>query len=139
MKMKYIFVILLLIPFFSIAQKMEQTDFIGKWSGEDNGEIGFITFAEDGFAFIEIGGQLMGGEQFTIKGEKASLSYQINTEVEPITVDFILKNLVTNEERTLYCIAKYLEPNSMQFAINFVDLRPEDFTDRNSIVLTKVE
>lgn len=129
----------MLIPIFSFAQKMEQKDFIGKWSGQDKGDIGFITFVEDGFAFIEIGGQVMGGEKFTTKGEEASLTYHINTEENPITVDFVLTNLVSKKERRLYCIAKYLGPNSMLFAMNFVDLRPEDFTDKNSIILTKVE
>ncbi|WP_310991636.1 hypothetical protein [Aequorivita marina] len=94
---------------------------------------------KDGFAFIEIGGQVIGGEKFITKGEDVSLTYHINTEEDPITVDFVLTNLVSKKERRLYCIAKYLGPNSMQFAMNFVDLRPEDFTDKNSIILTKVE
>jgi hypothetical protein len=136
--MKYI-LLLLLVPLFSVAQKTNTEDFLGKWAGKDKGEIGYITFDEQNIAFIEIDGQLMGGKEFLLKEEKFSLTYKINTEAKPITVDFILTNLASDEQRTLFCIAEFKDPNTMQFAINFADLRPEDFTEKNSIILTRVD
>ena len=50
-----------------------QTDFHGKWIGEDAGEIGYIIFDNEGYAAFEIQGELFGGKEFVIKGEKGTI------------------------------------------------------------------
>ncbi len=141
--MKYVLVVLMLLPLFSFAQKIDQNYFIGKWVAEAKGEgkieVGFITFTEDGFAFMELDGQILGGKEFiTLKEEKASLTYEVNTDAEPIKIDFILTVLSTQEQRSLSCIAKPIDDNTMWFTVNSEEIEITDFTDKNSIVLTRV-
>ena len=129
----------MLTPLFSIAQKIEEKDFIGKWTGTEKGEVGSIIFETDGYALIEINGQVFGGKEFLINDGKASMTFDIDTLQNPMTLDFISTNLATNEQRKLLCITEFIDSKQIRFASDFTDIRPKMFTEKNSIILTKVE
>ena len=137
--MTKILITLLTISLFSFTLAKESNDFVGKWSGEDQGEIGFIIFDKDGFASFEIDGEIFGGKNFLLEGEKAEMSYEINNAVDPIQLDFILTKIDSGDQIEVLCIAKFEDKDNMQFAINFENERPKNFDSDNSIKLKRVK
>lgn len=137
--MKKILLLLLIIPITSFNSSYQTTDFVGKWVGEENGEIGFIVFTKEGYASFEIDGKILGGKEFTINGEKGQMIYKVNSETNPIEIDFTLTKLQTGEQKQLLCIARLINKNSMEFAISFDSDRPSNFNENNSIILKRVE
>lgn len=137
--MKQILILLLTIPFISLGQDLTTNDFTGKWTGTEKDEVGSIIFDTDGYVLIEINGQVFGGKEFLINDGKASMTYEIDTQKNPMTLDFISTNLSTNEQRKLLCIAEFIDSKQIRFASDFTDIRPKEFTEKNAIILTKVE
>ncbi|TJY33939.1 hypothetical protein [Pontimicrobium aquaticum] len=136
--MKKLILLLLIIPLTSFNYN-QATDFVGRWTGEDKNEIGFITFDKEGYASFEFEGKIFGGKEFVINGEKGKMVYVINKKVTPIQVDFVVKKLETGEERKILCIAKFEDENNMQFAMTFDSVCPTEFNSENSITLKRVE
>ncbi|NMH86543.1 hypothetical protein [Flavivirga algicola] len=135
--MKKILILLLAIPLLSLTTKNDTSRFIGKWKGEDNGDIGYIIFDKEGYATFEIQGKTFGGKEFVLKEEKGSLTYKIDDSKDPIQVDFIITKLATGEEKRLLCIANFLDTDTMEFAINYKNNRPTEFDTENSIILKR--
>ena len=135
--MKKIVLLLLATVLMSATTKNAKPNFIGKWTGDDNKEVGYITFDKEGYASFEMQGQVLGGKEFDINGKKGKMTYVINTKTNPIQVDFIITNLDTGEEKRMLCIAEFIDKNTMNFALNFENIRPKDFLSKNAIVLTR--
>ena len=135
--MKYVFTFLI-IPLFLLNSTSQKEDFIGKWKGEDQGEIGFISFDTEGYAAFEIEGQLMGGKEFYMNGQKGKMTYTINTKTSPIEVDFILTKVITSESKKILGIAEFLDKDTMNFNMSFDATRPSEFGE-NAITLKRVK
>ena len=135
--MKYVFTFLI-IPLFLLNSTSQKEDFIGKWIGEDQGEIGFISFDTEGYAAFEIEGQLMGGKEFYMNGQKGKMTYTINTKTSPIEVDFILTKVITSESKKILGIAEFLDKDTMNFNMSFDATRPSEFGE-NAIMLKRVK
>ncbi len=136
--MKKILILLLAIPFLALTTNNSITNqFIGKWAGEDKGDIGYINFDKDGYASFEIKGQVVGGKEFVMDGKKGKITYKIDESTNPIHVDFVLTKLESGEQKRLLCIARFKNENEMMFAINFGDTRPTEFNSENSITLKR--
>lgn len=135
--MKYVFTFLI-IPLFLLNSTSQKEDFIGKWIGEDQGEIGFISFDTEGYAAFEIEGQLMGGKEFYMNGQKGKMTYTINTKTSPIEVDFILTKVITGESKKILGIAEFLDKDTMNFNMSFDATRPSEFGE-NAITLKRVK
>ena len=135
--MKYVFTFLI-IPLFLLNRTSQKEDFIGKWIGEDQGEIGFISFDTEGYAAFEIEGQLMGGKEFYMNGQKGKMTYTINTKTSPIEVDFILTKVITSESKKILGIAEFLDKDTMNFNMSFDATRPSEFGE-NAITLKRVK
>lgn len=135
--MKYVFTFLI-IPLFLLNSTSQKEDFIGKWIGEDQGEIGFISFDTEGYAAFEIEGQLMGGKEFYMNGQKGKMTYTINTKTSPIEVDFILTKVITSESKKILGIAEFLDKDTMNFNMSFDATRPSEFGE-NAITLKRVK
>lgn len=135
--MKYVFTFLI-IPLFLLNSTSQKEDFIGKWIGEDQGEIGFISFDTEGYAAFEIEGQLMGGKEFYMNGQKGKMTYTINTKTSPIEVDFILTKVITGESKNILGIAEFLDKDTMNFNMSFDATRPSEFGE-NAITLKRVK
>jgi len=137
--MKKLLLLLLIISLSSFHLNYQTTDFVGKWIGEENGEIGFVVFDKEGYASFEVDGKILGGKEFTINGEKGKMTYEVNSDTNPIEIDFTLTKLKTGEQKQLLCIARFIDKNSMEFAISFDTDRPSNFKETNSIILKRVE
>ncbi|CAM3979089.1 hypothetical protein FLAN108750_02930 [Flavobacterium antarcticum] len=142
--MKRIFILLIVLPLLSFnsdsnAVNITAIDLIGKWTGEDKGEIGFITFDKEGYASFEIQGQIIGGKEFVMNGKKGKMTYEFNLEKKPIEIDMTITKLEFNEQKKILCIAEFEDENTMIFALTFDSERPTEFNDENSIKLKRTE
>lgn len=139
--MKKIILLLLAIPLLSLNIENDKEKFVGKWLGEDQGQIGKLTFDNEGYASFEIQGEIFGGKEFVLNGRKGKMVYEINTDTNPIEVDFIVTLLDTGDEKRLLCIANFIDPDTMQFAIDFTGdfgtKRPQEFNSENSIIMIR--
>lgn len=136
--MKHILLFLIGLPLLSLTTTKSSSDFIGRWEGEDEGEIGYLIIDEEGYAAFEFEGETMGGKSFLMEDEEASMTYEINTAVDPIEVDFIITFKEDDEEFRMLGIAKFLDENSFHFAMDEEE-RPTAFTDENSIIFKRVD
>ncbi|MDZ4747897.1 MAG: hypothetical protein SH808_05375 [Saprospiraceae bacterium] len=64
---------------------------VGKWKGEDNGEVGVINFDKEGYVSFTVGGELVGGKNYQAEGITFDMYYETNDSVTPQTVDFIIR------------------------------------------------
>lgn len=136
----FLFFIIILSSLTSQSQELNKTNLIGKWvaKGEET-RISYIIFEKEGYATFEIEGEVIGGKDFTIKGEKAEMKYEINNNVEPNQIDFIVTKLEKGEQMKLLCIAKFKSKNILHFAITNGDERPTDFHPNFSVILERFE
>ena len=107
--MKKLFILLLAVPLLSFNIQTDNSKFIGKWAGEDGQEIGYLSFDAEGYAYFEIQGQIMGGKEFVQDGQKGSMTYEINSETNPIQVDLIVMIFESKERKKLLCIANFID------------------------------
>ncbi len=137
--MKNALILFFVLPYLFFTTNIQKTDFVGKWTGEDNGEIGFIIFDDEGYAAFEVNGQLLGGKDFEMNGEKGEMTYKIDDSKDPIEIDLTMRKFTSKEERTLLCIAKFTDKNNLMFAMGYGDTRPVDFNGDETIELQRVE
>ncbi|MBT8326640.1 MAG: hypothetical protein KJP21_02890 [Bacteroidia bacterium] len=123
----------------AFTTQQQQNPFIGKWIGESKGDVGSMAFDVEGYATIELDGQEMGGKEFEVDGVRSQLGYEFNDSVQPIELNFLLRNLETEEEKKMRLIARFISHDSLELASNFNETRPTEFTEENSIILTRVE
>ncbi|MFC4632330.1 hypothetical protein ACFO3O_00310 [Dokdonia ponticola] len=135
--MKRILILLLSIPFLSLTIETDDANFIGTWVGEDENEIGRINFDSEGYAYFEVKGQIFGGKEFLYERKKGRMTYEINSETDPIEVDLILTKLESGEQKSLLCIAHFIDKDTMKFAIGYNDTRPTEFDSENSITFKR--
>lgn len=135
--MKKILLIFLIVPLLSMTN--EETSLIGKWKGKDKNQIGYMIFDVDGFASFEMNGQVYGGEEFEVEGEKGMLTYKVFKEMNPIQVDLALTKIESGEEMIMLCIAEFISSDSLKFAIGFDNTRPTEFNVENSLIFTRVK
>lgn len=136
--MKKLLMLFLLIPMLGFNTLQTKNDFIGKWAGEDKNTLGFITFDNEGYASFEIQGQIMGGKEFEINGEKGTMVYTINTKANPIELDLTMTKFTSGEEKTMLCIAKFDDNDTMSFAMGLDNVRPTNFDGDTTILLKRV-
>lgn len=115
----------------------DKAKFVGRWIGEDEKEIGYLNFDSEGYAYFEVQGKIMGGKEFVQNGKKGNMTYEINSESNPIKVDLIVTMLESGKQKKLLCIAKFIDNDTMEFAINFEEKRPTDFNSENSIIFKR--
>ena len=61
MKNSTISLLSLLITITFSTQSVSAQSLVGKWKGEDNGEVGVINFDKEGYVSFTVGGELVGG------------------------------------------------------------------------------
>ncbi|MFD1063947.1 hypothetical protein ACFQ1Q_11880 [Winogradskyella litorisediminis] len=111
--------------------KIEDKSYVGKWKGEDKGDIGFLILSKEGYATFEFEGQAMGGKSYNHKGIEASMKYIVNTSSKPYAIDFIITNLSNDEELgRLIGIIEMNDKSTMKMALTFGggSERPSDFS-----------
>ncbi len=135
--MKKLLLILFVFPLMSFTTESDHEKFIGKWIGEDKGEIGYINFDNEGYAFFEMQGRIFGGKEFIFDGKKGKMTYEVNSKTNPIQLDFVITKLEDGEQKRLLCIVEFSDNNTMKMALNFNDDRPIVFDQKNSITLKR--
>lgn len=136
---KLSFALITLMLLFSFTAPTGQH--VGKWKGEDKGEIGFLTLTEDGFATFEFNGQTMGGKSYSHQGVNAAMKYTVNNGTTPTSIDFIIFDNDKKEELgRLKGIIKMKSRNKMQMAMTFGggSGRPTDFSE-DAITFNRVK
>lgn len=106
--------------------------------GEDKQGISYLQFDSAGYAQLQIYGEIIGGKSFKMQDEEYCLSYFINENLTPISVDFVLTNIENKEERSLKMIAEFIGRDSLKLGSDFNNIRPTEFTDKNAIILTRI-
>src|SRR5688572_2878885 len=64
---------------------------IGQWKGEDNGEVGIITFEKEGYVSFTINDEKVGGKDYESEGIVFDMFYETDETVTPHTMDFVIK------------------------------------------------
>ncbi|THV59963.1 hypothetical protein EZV76_05225 [Flagellimonas alvinocaridis] len=135
--MKRLLIIFFIVPLMSMTIENDRAKFVGKWIGEDKKEIGYLNFDSEGYAFFEIQGQVFGGKEFIFDGKKGKMTYEINSDTNPIEVDLIVTKLESGEQKKLLCIAQFIDNDTMKFAISFEEKRATEFDTENSIIFKR--
>ncbi len=140
LNMKKLILLLFTIPFLAFHSVDTEISIIGKWKGEDKGDIGFVHFDKEGYALFETGDQKIGGKEFIMKGQKAKMTYKLNTSTKPMELDFIITILETNESNKIFGIVEFENENKMHLAVGFGgSARPTEFDNDNSIYFFREE
>jgi len=124
-------------------QKLSPTEekLVGLWRGEDQGDVGYINFDPDGYAFFLIGGDTLGGRSFDLEGREASMTYNVNEKDTPKSIDFKIQ--VKDLDRTVRQfpgIIKFTEGGNLMLCLSFGggEARPTSFIEKDTITLTRV-
>ncbi|MEM6380816.1 MAG: hypothetical protein AAF705_21745 [Bacteroidota bacterium] len=135
--MKKLIIVLLAIPLLSFNAQIDNSNFVGRWVGEDEKEVGYMNFDKEGYAFFEVEGQILGGKEFVIDGEKGEMTYEVNEKTSPIQLDLIITKLATQDQRKLLCIVNFIDDDTMEIAMGFENVRPMVFDSENSMIFKR--
>jgi len=114
----------------------KEFDLIGRWESTVEGEVYAFTFEKDGYVTMQKGDMTMGGKEFEMAGEKASMQYSVDYTKNPNEVDFIMTRLSKNEKRTvLKGIFKAQGDNEILLVMGAE--RPESFEGTEALVFKR--
>ncbi|WP_426429588.1 hypothetical protein ACPX19_08565 [Winogradskyella sp. HB-48] len=138
--LKRLSILIVSFVLFSAFTLIQTPPYVGKWRGEDKGDIGYVTFTKDGYALFEFDGQIMGGKSFVRDGVEASMHYEVQKKDNFYNMDIIVKKNETDETMgILQGIFKINSETEMVLALGFDgSSRPTDF-ETNQITLKKVD
>jgi hypothetical protein len=91
MKRIFLFPAILAIACCIISFTLPSPSLIGKWKGEDNGEVGIITFEKEGYVSFTINDEKVGGKDYESEGIVFDMFYETDETVTPHTMDFVIK------------------------------------------------
>jgi len=114
-------------------------NFVGKWRDIDKEKVSYIVFQDDGYAYFESQGLTIGGENCIIRGEKATMSYEVDHSKKPIEIDFIIKTKESGEINRFLCITEKIENNTIKLQFGSNGNRPVQFNDRAAVVFKRVK
>lgn len=137
--MKRLLLLLWLLPLFAF-QTDTSAKLIGKWVGEDQTKaMGYILFDNEGYVTIGIGNETYGGKEFTMNGQKGQMTYEVNADVDPIEIDFIVKKFDDEQEDRLTCLAKFINDDQMLFIMGYEADETANFDEdsEQTILLTR--
>ena len=112
---------------------------IGKWRDVDKEKISYIVFQDDEHAYFESQGRTIGGENCIIRGEKATMSYEVDHSKKPIEIDFIIKTKESGEINRFLCILEKIENNTIKLQFGHSGNRPIGFNDRDAVIFKRVK
>jgi hypothetical protein len=79
-----------------MAASTKSSPLVGKWRGEDGGEVGFITFDKKGYVTFSIRNQEIGGKEYLSDGVVYDMTYDTDETTEPYKIDFVI---ITHEDQ----------------------------------------
>ncbi|MES2486760.1 MAG: hypothetical protein V4581_12545 [Bacteroidota bacterium] len=98
---KYFLLFIAVFALSSFTGSEKEFDIVGRWESTVEGEVFIFTFEKDGYAFLQKGDVTMGGKEFEIAGEKASLTYTVDYIKTPHQLDIVVTRLAANEKQTM--------------------------------------
>lgn len=130
---KKITILLLLIANITGMYAQSPSDVVGKWEGTDyDNNPSELIFTEDSFVSFTINGETLGGENFSINGQKADLKYFIDSLKNPFWIDFIVYSRAENIEKgRIKGVLKFIDIDNVQIAISFDGNRTSNFGEDN--------
>lgn len=138
--MKKLFLLLFVIPLISFNTISNDFTIVGKWKGEDKGDIGHLILEKEGYATFTSNGEKMGGKEFIMKGKKAQMTYVLNKETQPMEIDFVITLLESGDTESLFGIIQFENKDKIRLGIGFGGTeRPKAFDDKNSIYFERVK
>ncbi|MFD0991054.1 hypothetical protein ACFQ1R_13175 [Mariniflexile jejuense] len=142
--MNFIKSILITIVIFSCASSgilQSEDKLVGKWNGTDfwNNKSDLI-FTTDKNVSMTLNGEILGGENFEIKGTKAELKYEIDSSKDPIWIDFIaIEKESKIEKGRIKGIMRFIDENNVELLMNFNGVRFENFDKENEQSIVKIQ
>ncbi len=125
------------------ASTFKASPLVGKWRGEDGGEVGTITFDKKGYVSFSINNQEIGGKEYLSEGVLYDMTYAYDHRQNPKTLDFIIQN---NEDKIeiarMRGIYKLLDKDILIINMKFDGSeRPIIFDDQSDdqIALTRIK
>lgn len=119
----------------SIEELSIEERLVGEWSGKDNtGQIASFIFREDGVVIMVMDNFAIGDE------DKGKCLWKINSEHDPIHLDFVLVNHETKEELVIPGIIRFLTDDKIQFCPGRDSERSISFFDageENTLILNR--
>lgn len=136
----FIFLATTTLVILATSPGFSQTNHIGLWKGTDNDEVGYVNMDSLGFAYFIIKGDTLGGESFTMKGQKAAMKYEISNSSPLKSIDFVIYLMDDKQEiGRLPGIFKFDENNNLVLCLNFKNQdRPTEFTEGDTILFEKI-
>jgi len=64
---------------------------VGQWKGEDDGEVGIISFDKEGYVSFTVNGEQVGGKEYKAEGLVFDMYYESDESVQPYKMDFVIK------------------------------------------------
>ena len=138
----YKFSLSIIISLTFLHTAIAQDAHIGTWHATDDGKLGYVKFAEDGFAWFIVDDNPIGGPAFMLDSVECNLTYTINYDVNPYQVDFVVKD---NDSQS---VVEYLK-GIFVFQINQTQMwlcldysgkgRPAKFIDKDTVILDKLD
>ena len=123
----------------NFAVQNPETRHIGKWEGTDNtGKTAAIIFDKDGYASLNMDGEVLGGKRDT----EPIVKYEFDYSKKPIWLDLILCDISGKEKARMKSIVKFMADDRMvwQTGDDFTK-RPAAFDEsdkENTVVLKRV-
>ncbi len=143
--MKQLISILFLFPLLIglSAASVKPSGLVGKWKGEDGGEVGFITFDKKGYVTFFIRDQEIGGKKYLSEGVLYDMLYETDESAEPYKIDFVIKLIADGSEISrMPGIYKLIDQNTLVINMKFDgSVRPTQFEDEShdQIMLRKLK
>ncbi|WP_395058296.1 hypothetical protein [Flavobacterium sp.] len=138
--MKRILLFLICFTALSFSNNInEEYNFIGKWKGEEKDKTGYFIFEKDGTASIKINNDILGGKDYYVKGKKGTITYIIDNSTKLINIDLIMHLEGHEKTKKLSFIAEIIDNNSFKIGTDFNENRPLNFSENNSMILTRVQ
>jgi len=125
----------------SVESELSPTEkkLVGLWHGEDQGEIGYLKFEPDGYAFFIIDGDTLGGRSFHMEGMEGSMTYNVNEKDTPKSINFDTKLKNLQEPKRLSGIIKFTENGELMLSIDFGGgTNLKSFIEEDTVILEKV-
>ncbi|MFL9844774.1 hypothetical protein [Flavobacterium rhizosphaerae] len=139
MKLKVLLLLLAAATLTSFTySQAKEFDIVGTWQATNNDQKFILTFDKEGYATLQKGGEIIGGKEFTLYGEKGSMTYKLNYAKDPDEIDITIRQNSTGREKVIKGIFKVISLDEMLLAMDF-DNRPANFDSAEVRLFKKVK
>jgi len=115
---------------------------VGQWKGEDDGEVGIISFDKEGYVSFTVYGEQVGGKEYKAEGLLFDMYYEADESVLPHKMDFVIKmHDGQTEVARMLGIYTFADDNTLIINMKFDGSdRPETLDDasEDQITLTRM-